>query len=91
VAQVISGKGVLDKRTTYQWNKWSDGQVWLLEPGVDYVQGKEHRVRNAAYTYAKKAGIQARTSQTAQGVVIQFMRPPAPTKAPRRRIPRSVA
>jgi len=42
----------------YDWNTWFDGNVWLLEPGVDFpVTTKLQSVRGAAYMAARRRGV----------------------------------
>lgn len=41
----------------YDWARWFDGRVWLLEENVDYPPGHRHSVTKSGYRWAKRHGI----------------------------------
>lgn len=53
------GLGASERRS-YPWDIWSDGNVWKLIEGVDYVE--RSRVIAAGRAYATRIGCQLRVS-----------------------------
>lgn len=58
-------------RTTYDWDKWSDGDWWHLKQGKDF-DVKPASVRASANSWAEKYGYQLTTRTTEEGLLIRF-------------------
>ncbi len=56
----------------YPWDKWLDGGVWELVPGVDYTV-RPGVMRVAAHAAARTRGGRARTTQQNGHMLIQFL------------------
>ena len=55
----------------YPWEEWSNGEVWKVEEGKDFVVPKASFVQ-AAYQYARRCGRKVRVQQSEGYVVFQF-------------------
>jgi len=66
-------------RAKYDWDQWSDGNIWLIERVKDYTcSDKMFQVAVAKYAARKNLGF--RTSKHPRGVVIQFTQKAPPAK-----------
>ena len=54
-----------DKRAKYPWDKWLNGEIWLLES--DDFDSKPVSFRQHVYSQAGKKGCRVRISDTGQG------------------------
>jgi len=55
----------------YPWEEWSNGEVWRVEEGKDFVVRSSSFVQ-AAYQYARRCGKKVRVQQGGDHVVFQF-------------------
>lgn len=56
----------------YPWDQWLDGQVWLLDPAVDFPPGvKTHGFRSAAANAARGRGLRVAIRVRPEGVYLQ--------------------
>lgn len=57
----------------YDWDQWTDGDIWLIERGVDYTcSDKSFQV--IAHNYGRRHGFKVRTGKHPRGMQVQFMR-----------------
>jgi len=61
---------VRSRKSQYDWNKFFDGQIWLLEEGSDF-ECKRNSFMTLIRLAAKKMGKQVRIANRPEGIVLQ--------------------
>ena len=60
-----------ESKTKYPWHKWSDGQIWELVEGEDYLVSYGS-MRSMIHMRAKRDSRSVRVNATGPGLVLQF-------------------
>ncbi len=55
----------------YPWDEWTDGSVWLAEPGTDYTCSTAN-FRSLLWKTAQRKGLTVTVRAHADGVAFQF-------------------
>jgi hypothetical protein len=62
------------KTSKYPWDKWFDGQIWVLEEGVDFDRDPQG-FRVTVLIRGRKRGLEIRTAIRDGDVIVQNMGP----------------
>jgi hypothetical protein len=58
MAKILDTRPVIRNWRVYEWDTWFDGQIWELQPGIDFpATTKLNSVRGAAYMAARRRGV----------------------------------
>lgn len=61
---------VHSKLWTFDWVLFFNGQIWKLQPGIDFHEGDTKLMRHRAYYVAKISGVTIRTQINKDGSLI---------------------